>query len=68
MRMSGRSGYVAARWAALGLPACARADTIQRMTASGSGLPSNMGGPAIRTLTAAGYIELRQLSQVQPAN
>jgi len=55
---------VAARWVALGLPACARADTIQRMTASGSGLPSNIGAPATRALTAAGYTELRQLSQI----
>jgi predicted flap endonuclease-1-like 5' DNA nuclease len=34
------------------------------MMASGSGLPSTIGAPATRALAAAGYTDLRQLSQV----
>ena len=47
--------------------AVADADTMQHMTASNPGLPGNIGAPATRALTAAGYTELRQLSQVPAA-
>ena len=41
--------------------------TIQHMTPSGPGLPGNIGAPATRALTAAGYTELRQLAQAPAA-
>ena len=40
------------------------ADTIQRVTTADAGLPTNIGAPATRALSSAGYTELRQLSGV----
>lgn len=37
------------------------------MTAADQGLPPNIGAPATRALTAAGYTELRQLADVPAA-
>jgi predicted flap endonuclease-1-like 5' DNA nuclease len=37
------------------------------MTPSDPGLPGNIGAPATRALTAAGYTELSQLAQVPAA-
>ncbi len=37
------------------------------MAAAGQGLPGNIGAPATRALTAAGYTELRQLADVPAA-
>jgi hypothetical protein len=34
------------------------------MAAASEGLPRNIGAPATRALTAAGYTELRQLADV----
>lgn len=35
------------------------------MASSDAGLPANIGAPATRALTAAGYTRLRQLANVQ---
>jgi len=45
-----------------------RQGTIQRMPPPESGLPGNIGAPATRALTAAGYTELRQLANVPAAD
>ncbi len=37
------------------------------MAAADQGLPGNIGAPATRALTAAGYTELRQLADVPAA-
>ena len=37
------------------------------MAAADQGLPGNIGAPATRALTAAGYTELRQLANVPAA-
>jgi hypothetical protein len=37
------------------------------MATPGSGLPANIGAPATRALTAAGYTELAQLANVPAA-
>jgi len=37
------------------------------MASPGTGLPGNIGAPATRALTAAGYTELRQLAGVPAA-
>ena len=37
------------------------------MATPGSGLPANIGSPATRALTAAGYTELAQLTNVPAA-
>jgi hypothetical protein len=37
------------------------------MASSDQGLPGNIGAPATRALTAAGYTELRQLGDVPAA-
>lgn len=39
-------------------------DTIQRMSPPEPGLPGNIGAPATRALTAAGYTELGKLANV----
>jgi hypothetical protein len=41
--------------------------TTQHMTSPDAGLPGNMGAPATRALTAAGYTQLSQLSNVPAA-
>ncbi len=41
--------------------------TILGMTRPDAGLPGNIGAPATRALTAAGYTELRQLANVPAA-
>ena len=41
--------------------------TIRGMTRPDAGLPGNIGAPATRALTAAGYTELRQLANVPAA-
>jgi len=38
--------------------------TVQHMTAADAGLPGNIGTPATRALTAAGYARLSQLANV----
>jgi hypothetical protein len=38
------------------------------MAAASEGLPRNIGAPATRALTAAGYTELRQLADVPVAD
>jgi hypothetical protein len=38
--------------------------TIQRMMPPDDGLPANIGAPATRALTAAGYTRLSQLADV----
>jgi hypothetical protein len=38
------------------------------MATSDQGLPGNIGAPATRALTAAGYTELRQLANVPAAD
>jgi DNA uptake protein ComE-like DNA-binding protein len=38
------------------------------MAAASEGLPRNIGAPATRALTAAGYTELRQLANVPVAD
>jgi hypothetical protein len=38
--------------------------TVQPMTSPDSGLPGNIGAPATRALTAAGYTQLSQLANV----
>jgi len=43
------------------------AGTIRLMASPETGLPNNIGAPAIRALTAAGYTELRQLANVPAA-
>ena len=40
---------------------------IRRMTRPDAGLPGNIGAPATRALTGAGYAELRQLANVPAA-
>jgi hypothetical protein len=44
-----------------------RADTIRSVVTADQGLPGNIGAPATRALTAAGYTELRQLANVPAA-
>ena len=41
--------------------------TIQSMTSPDAGLPGNIGAPATRALTAAGYTRLSQLANVPAA-
>ena len=41
--------------------------TIQHMTLPDAGLPGNIGAPATRALTAAGYTRLSQLANVPVA-
>ena len=41
--------------------------TIQVMTSPDAGLPGNIGAPATRALTAAGYTRLSQLANVPVA-
>jgi hypothetical protein len=38
--------------------------TLQHMTSADAGLPRNIGAPATRSLTAAGYARLSQLANV----
>jgi hypothetical protein len=38
--------------------------TLQHMTSADAGLPRNIGAPATRALTAAGYARLSQLANV----
>lgn len=40
---------------------------MRLMAAADQGLPGNIGAPATRALTAAGYTELRQLADVPAA-
>ena len=40
---------------------------IQRMASPDAGLPGNIGAPATRALTAAGYTQLSQLANVPAA-
>ncbi len=44
-----------------------RTGTIQAMTSPDAGLPGNIGAPATRALTAAGYTRLSQLANVPAA-
>jgi hypothetical protein len=44
-----------------------QADIIQDMTSPDAGLPRNIGAPATRALTAAGYGRLGQLANVPAA-
>jgi DNA uptake protein ComE-like DNA-binding protein len=46
----------------IGLPA--GTGSIPRMTSPDTGLPGNIGVPATRALTAAGYTQLSQLADV----
>jgi len=50
-----------------GSPREIAADTIACMTSPGTGFPGNIGAPATRALTAAGYTELGQLANVPAA-
>jgi hypothetical protein len=43
------------------------ASGLRPTAAAGEGLPRNIGAPATRALTAAGYTELRQLANVPVA-
>ncbi len=42
--------------------------TLEPMSAVDEGLPRNIGAPATRALTAAGFTELRQLADVPAAD
>jgi hypothetical protein len=44
-----------------------RPSTIRHMTSPDAGLPGNIGAPATRALTAAGYTRLSQLANVPVA-
>ena len=41
--------------------------TVQHMASPDAGLPGNIGAPATRALTAAGYARLSQLANVPAA-
>src|SRR5499427_9375954 len=46
---------------------CGGLSTIQHMASPDAGLPGNIGAPATRALTAAGYTQLSQLANVPAA-
>ena len=55
-------------WTASPVTPAKVAATLCRMSSPDTGLPRNIGAPATRALTAAGYTDLKQLAGVPAAD